>query len=151
MAAIRALFEAAFSGLLGTAGVAEVPACTSQGCSSFAACVPDTRELIVGTSFGRDSGPIYAKSDSGTFCTGDWRRTVMGIGVAQFTCDDGRQGQAVYTWLDPDTGTATGTGRFNNGTLVRFWSGNDLARYFSSADPADLAVADCTPAELFMS
>lgn len=149
-----AFLRAALAFALGTnMAAAEVPTCDPDrdNCSRFAACVSGTSEIIRGTSFGIDAGTIYAQSDKGVTCQGTWRRGFMGVGLARFTCDDGRSGQAAYTWLDPRTGTATGTGSFDDGTLVRFWSGNNLASYFRSADPNDLAALECTPADLLLS
>lgn len=123
----------------------------TQDCSRFAACVQDTAEVFHGVSFGRDAGPLEAETEAGVQCSGQWHRGPMGVGIAEFSCSDGRSGNALYTWIDPDTGTARGKGQFSDGTAVWFWAGNDLGRYFASADPDDLADVACTPAEMLFS
>lgn len=133
--------------------LAETPACdpARMNCSPLVACVEATGEIFRGASFGVDSGPFHATSDTGATCTGTWRRTALGVGLAEFTCSDGRQGWSAYTWFEPETGTAVGEGRFADGTTARFWSGNNLARYFREVDPAEVQRMACKPGDMVLS
>jgi hypothetical protein len=122
-----------------------------MNCSPLVACIEETGEIFRGASFGQDAGPFQAISDTGAVCTGTWRRALLGIGIAEFTCDDGRSGTSVYTWFEPETGTAVGDGDFADGAEARFWSGNNLERYFREIDPDERDRMACKPEVMLLS
>jgi hypothetical protein len=122
-----------------------------MACSPLVACIEETGEIFRGASFGVDAGPFRADSDTGAVCTGTWQRVPPGIGLAEFTCDDGRSGMSAFTWFEPETGTAVGQGSFADGAIARFWSGNNLARYFREVDPAEVQRMACKPADMLLS
>ncbi|MCU0828444.1 MAG: hypothetical protein MUE52_13795 [Tabrizicola sp.] len=122
-----------------------------MNCSPLVACVEASGEVLRGASFGADSGPFHAESPAGVLCTGSWRRGVMGLGLAEFSCSDGRTGQSIYTYFEPESGTAVGTGRFAGGGEVRFWSGNNLERYFREVAPEERQRMACTPEAMLLS
>jgi len=121
-------------------------------CTPLVACVEETGEIFRGFTIGGDrSGPLVAQSVTGAICKGTWRETLLGIGLAQFTCDDGRAGTSAFTWFERETGTAVGKGDFVDGTTVRFWSGSNLKRYFEEVDPAEQQRMACEPADMILS
>jgi hypothetical protein len=122
-----------------------------MNCSPLVACIEETGEIFRGASFGLDAGPFRADSVTGAVCTGTWQRMPTGIGLAEFTCDDGRSGMSAFTWFEPETGTAVGEGTFADGSVARFWSGNNLARYFREVDPAEVERMACQPADMLLS
>lgn len=120
-------------------------------CSPLVACIEETGEIFRGASFGVDAGPFRADSDRGAVCAGTWRRGPLGVGLAEFTCDDGRSGMSAFTWFEPETGTAVGQGSFADGSVARFWAGNNLARYFREVDSAEVQRMACQPADMLLS
>jgi hypothetical protein len=140
-------------GLCRSAIAEEVPVCdpSTMDCSPVVVCVEATGEVFRGASFGRDSGTFAALSVSGVVCKGTWRRTFMGLGLAEFTCADGRSGTSAYTWFEPETGTAVGSGRFSHGEEASFWAGNNLERYFRELAPGDRKRMACQPEDMLVS
>ena len=124
---------------------------STMNCSTFVACIEDTGEYFKGVSFGTEAGPLAAKSVTGAICTGEWARGPSGVGVAKFTCDDGRSGSSVYKWFESESGTAVGTGEFADGAEARFWSGNNLERYFREIDPSERDRMACQPVDMLLS
>jgi hypothetical protein len=122
-----------------------------MNCSPLVACVEATGEIFRGASFGVDGGPFHAESQAGVRCDGTWRRTVMGLGLAEFLCSDGRSGRSAFTWFEPESGTAVGTGQFSTDEVARFWSGNNLERYFREVSPEDRQRMACAPEEMLLS
>jgi hypothetical protein len=133
--------------LVATPALADMPVCNpvTMDCSPVVACVAATGEILRGATFGVDSGVISATSDTGATCTGGWQRTVIGLGLAQFSCTDGRTGASAFTWFEPSSGTAVGSGQMSDGTTVQFWAGNNLARYFREVAPGTEAAMACDP------
>ena len=123
----------------------------TMNCSPFVACIEETGEYFRGASFGQDAGPFQATSVTGAVCTGQWSRVPPGIGIAEFTCDDGRAGTSVYTWFEPESGTAVGSGQFSDGAEARFWAGNNLERYFREIDPSERQRMACQPVDMLLS
>lgn len=121
-----------------------------MNCSPMVACIEATGEMFSGASFGRDGGAFWARSMSGVLCEGVWRRTLLGVGLAEFACDDGRTGQSAFTWFEAETGTAVGNGGFDDGAVARFWSGTNLEGYFQQVDPGERARMGCRPAEMLL-
>ncbi|MEL7151204.1 MAG: hypothetical protein AAGK71_10740 [Pseudomonadota bacterium] len=122
-----------------------------MNCSPLVACIEETGEYFRGASFGYDAGPFRADSVSGAACTGTWRRTFLGIGIAEFTCSDGRMGSSVFNWFEPESGTAVGHGTFVDGTVARFWAGTNLERYFEEIDPLERERMACNPTDMLLS
>jgi len=149
---MRPLLFSSLIALLPAAVAGETPACdpARMNCSPLVACIEATGEIFRGASFGREAGRFYAQSDA-TQCTGTWARAPGGLGVAEFTCTDGRSGGSIYPWFEYETGTAVGQGTFADGEVARFWSGNNLARYFAEVDPAEVQRMACQPAAMLFS
>lgn len=138
-----------------SAGMAlgEVPACdpATMNCSPLVVCVEATGEILRGASFGLEAGPFAAGSNEGVVCEGNWRRGLMGLGLAEFTCSDGRSGTSAFTWFEPESGTAVGSGQFSTGETARFWAGNNLERYFREIAPEERQRMACTPGDMLLS
>jgi hypothetical protein len=85
--------------LLGAGTPAVAAPCPPDGtcCVPFVACIEATGAHFSGHAPGLDAGRIVATSSRGTSCTGRWWRTRLRFGRAEFTCDDGRSGGALYT------------------------------------------------------
>lgn len=131
----------------------EMPACdpAEMNCSPLVVCVEGTGEFLRGASFGQDSGPFWAESPEGVLCQGNWRRGPLGVGLAEFSCSDGRSGKSAFTWFEPESGTAVGTGRFSDGQEARFWGGNNLERYFREVAPEERQSMACDPDSMLLS
>ena len=129
------------------------PSCegASEYCVPWVACVEATGEIFHGASYGHDGGALVARSSGGVLCKGNWQRTFMGIGIATFDCSDGRSGQSSFTWFEPETGTAVGSGNFSNGEVTRFWAGNNLARYFREVSPEEEVRMACSINDMIIS
>jgi hypothetical protein len=123
----------------------------TMNCSPIVACIETTGEMFRGSSFGTDLGPLRVDTDEGVTCTGTWRRAIGGIGLAEFSCSDGRYGTSVYTWFEPETGTAVGQGTFADGTTIKFWAGNNLDGYFANVDPSEVQKMACPPDDMLLS
>lgn len=123
---------------------------TGEHCVTFVACIEETGEHFKGYALGHDAGTLAATSSLGASCTGNWWRTLLGLGRAEFSCDDGRSGSSLYTWFDRDTGTAIGSGQFADGARARFWSGSDLERYFRETDPDEVQRMKCQPRRMLI-
>ncbi len=123
----------------------KVPTCigATTYCAPLVACIPATGEVLRGVSLGRNSGPIQAQSEAGVRCEGTWRRTLLGTGLAEFTCTDGRSGKSSFRWFERETGTAVGTGTFSTGDKAQFWAGNNLERYFREMPPEEMLRLSC--------
>lgn len=120
----------------------------NDGAVPFVACVETTGESFTGQSRGTDAGRLTAQSSLGFSCVGVWQRLDDGTGAANFTCSDGRVGEALYDWFDPASGTAVGEGQFTNGDVVRFWSGTRLSEYFAQIDTSEEARMACSAERL---
>lgn len=120
-------------------------------CSEIVACIEETGEYFRGgASNDDDGGPLIIRSSLGHVCTGDWWRTVLGIGRAEITCDDGRAGKATFLWFDKDSGTVVGSGTLNNGEEIRYWTGGKLEQYFNEIDPAERDRMSCSPGNMLI-
>ncbi|MBW4706883.1 hypothetical protein KX928_03685 [Roseobacter sp. YSTF-M11] len=107
----------------------------SEVCVPFVGCVGEQGDFFTGRALGRSEGTLAVETDSGTFCSGEWvPRNFIGVGQANFSCDDGRIGIAYFTYQDPRTGTATGHGLLSDGSKLRVWTGNNI-RQFLAVDP----------------
>lgn len=124
---------------------------TATVCVPLVVCVEATGEVLRGMALGQDEGPIFAASAAGVRCEGTWRRSLMGLGLAEFTCSDGRGGTSAFTWFEPDSGTAVGSGQFSSGEEARFWAGNNLERYFREVAPEERQRMACSPADMLVS
>lgn len=142
----------AFAALSAAAGAGEAPRpCTldNDWCVPLAGCIETTGEAFRGRSYGRNEGPVFATSSAGAQCKGTWRRTRLGVGIAEFACADGRAGRSVYTWFERQSGTAVGKGLLG-GVQVEFWSGHNLPAYFAGKDPDEVQRMSCTTAEMLV-
>lgn len=130
----------------------DTPPCdpATMNCSPLVACVEATGEIFRGASFGAESGPLQAGNGAGVSCAGTWRRGPLGLGLAGFSCSDGRTGRSVHTVFEPESGTAVGTGRLSTGEDVRCWSGNTLDRYFREVAPEERQRMACAPQVLLV-
>lgn len=122
----------------------------TMSCSPLVICVEATGEIFRGASFGQEAGPFQAMNAAGVLCAGTWRRSFLGIGLAEFQCSDGRSGKSAFTWFEPESGTAVGEGTFSNGENARFWAGNNLERYFRDVAPEERTRMACTPDEMLL-
>ncbi|MFN5998002.1 MAG: hypothetical protein ACK47Z_12945 [Paracoccaceae bacterium] len=122
-----------------------------MNCSPMVVCVEATGEILRGASFGVDSGSFAVESTTGVICEGNWRRSFMGLGLAEFSCSDGRSGRSAFTWFEPESGTAVGTGQFSTGEEARFWGGNNLERYFREIAPEERRRMACSPGDMLLS
>jgi hypothetical protein len=145
---------AAVAALVLTAGTAlgDVGRCDDPEaiCVPLVACVEATGEILRGFAMGRDGGPLFAIANDGVVCEGSWRRTLLGLGVADFTCADGRSGTSTFTWFEKESGTAVGFGQFSDGEVATFWSGNNLERYFREVAPEERQRMACQPGEMLL-
>jgi len=123
----------------------KVPNCRGETvyCAPLIVCIPATGEVFRGVSLGRRSGPVRAQSEAGVRCEGTWRRTLLGAGVAELTCTDGRSARSSFRYFEPETGTAVGKGKFSNGDEAQFWAGNNLMRYFQEMPPEEMLRLSC--------
>ena len=127
------------------ANAEKVPSCigATTYCAPLVACIPATGEVFRGVSLGHDSGPVRALSDAGVRCEGTWRRTLLGAGVAELTCSDGRSARSTFRWFERETGTAVGKGKFSTGDEAQFWAGNNLMRYFQEMPLGEMLRLSC--------
>lgn len=128
----RILIIAAITALpFATSATAQTTDCRfDEGfCVPFVGCSETTGAYYVGRSYGQRSGPVAAISNTGRVCQGRWWRNALGIGRARFTCDDGAEGEARYTYFDSRSGTATGKGWTNRNEKLRFWAGHHVLSY----------------------
>ncbi len=128
--------------------IASAAIAQNEGGVPFVACIEATGESFSGLSRGINAGRLTARSSRGATCQGVWQRLNDGTGAANFTCDDGRVGEALYDWFDPASGTAVGNGRFTNGETARFWSGTRLSDYFAEIDPGEEGRMSCAAEQL---
>ncbi|MFN4193994.1 MAG: hypothetical protein ACK4FR_13765 [Tabrizicola sp.] len=135
------------------AGAEDARSCdpVTMDCSPLVACIEATGEILRGASFGVDGGPFHAENSAGVQCSGTWRRGPLGVGLAEFSCTDGRKGNSAFTWFEPESGTAVGTGRFSDGAEARFWAGNNLERYFRVVSPEERQRMACAPEAMLLS
>ena len=143
---IRAMLPVLVLQILALPALAEkVPTCIGAKtyCAPLVACIPATGEVFRGVSLGHNSGPIRAQSEAGVRCEGTWHRTLLGTGLAEFTCTDGRSGKSSFRWFERETGTAVGTGTFSTGGKAQFWAGNNLERYFQEMPPEEMLRLSC--------
>ena len=99
------------------------------------ACVDNARAVhLIGRALGRTEGPFYGTTSESVICKGTWTsRSDVGFGEAGFACSDGRSGRASFTYLDPRTGTAFGSGMMQDGTQLRMCSALAI-RQFADGD-----------------
>lgn len=122
----RFLMTTLLTGLLTTTATAETCTLANDFCVPFVGCIEDGRGFFHGYSFGRKKGPLTAFTENGATCEGRWWRNAIGVGKAEFSCENGLSGRASYTYFEPSSGTAFGKGRTNKGDRVRFWAGHRL-------------------------
>lgn len=130
----------------------ERPFCSSPSdeCNRLVACIESTGEYFTGGASNGDEGVIWMKSSSGTECTGNWWRTMFGMGKSEVTCDDKRSGQALFSWFERDTGTVVGNGKFDSGELIRFWTGQNLNAYFAVHGEKERQRMKCSSADMLL-
>lgn len=110
----------------------------SDSCTPLIGCVEAYGLYFVGRAVGFDDGTLAGELSNGATCTGEWTsRNFLGVGQADFTCDDGQWGRAYFTYLHGPTGTATGRGMTAQGSQVRVWSGHEI-RAFLRAETGEL-------------
>lgn len=112
-------------------------------CVPVVGCIEETREFFRGQTNGADKGPLRVEGAGKLVCTGTWQRTFMGLGIAEFACEDGRSGKAIYSYFEPETGTAVGTGTLADGMTANFWSGHNLETFFEIYADDERALSNC--------
>ena len=112
-------------------------------CVPFVGCTGDGANFYLGQTFGRRSGPVQAQGLDGSTCTGTWKRTALGAGVARFECSDGITGRARYTYFDSSSGTAVGRGRTSAGDRLSFLAGHRVEDYIAAAQGFDADLLAC--------
>ncbi|MEM8872200.1 MAG: hypothetical protein AAGE38_17495 [Pseudomonadota bacterium] len=108
------------------------PTTTDQtNCVRVLACIGDTGRYFEGRSLGRGSGTLAGLINRTVTCIGIWtERNDDGLGQADVTCNDGLEVTVLYTYQEPFTGTAIGSGTANTGERVTAWSGLHVREYF---------------------
>lgn len=53
----------------------------------------------------------------------------MGVGQADFSCDDGMIGRVFFTYQQEQTGTAQGVGETSTWDSLRVWSGRNIRQF----------------------
>lgn len=115
-----------------------------DNCVRVVACIGDDGQWFNGRAFGRGEGVFAGTVSDGTLCEGTWmEQNVFGLGQADVSCADGRQGAVFYTYQDSVTGTAVGHGVLNTGEAVQIWSGNNVLQYLKSQTGAQVAMLPC--------
>ena len=118
-------------------------------CSPFLGCFESTETWFTGKAYGWNEGTLAATTSSGAICTGKWvSRNALGVGQAEFECDDGQSGTAFFTYQDNETGTATGQGLSADLGKVRVWSGNNIQAFLKSQNGAVDQRLMCGDAEI---
>lgn len=102
-------------------------------CASFLGCFESSGTWFTGKAYGWNEGTLAATSSSGAICTGRWvSRNALGVGQAEFECDDGQSGTAFFTYQDGPTGTATGQGLSSDLGRIKVWSGNNIKAFLKA-------------------
>ncbi|MBX2853718.1 MAG: hypothetical protein KTR21_01955 [Rhodobacteraceae bacterium] len=113
-----------------------------QTCVPVFACIEPLASsenlTFTGRAKGQIEGAISGQLSNGVNCKATWRALADGRGrVENGDCEDGRQFEADYSFLDPETNTIMGQGLTNLGERITAWSGPDLHKFFErrGADP----------------
>lgn len=107
----------------------------ADNCSRVLACVGDDGLWLDGRADGWDQGTLSAELSDGTTCEGSWRvGGPMGLGTAEMTCSDGREGGVVYTAQDGLTGTGIASGAMSDGAAIRAWTGRNVLEFLTGED-----------------
>ena len=124
----------------------------NENCNRVVACVGGDGLWFNGRAFGRGTGTFSGVLSDGGRCEGTWvSRNAVGIGQAEISCDDGRRGQAFYTYQDSYTGTAIGRGILNTGEGIKLWSGNNVLTYLRGDTGVRTAMLPCRGGDIPMS
>ena len=103
---------------------------SQDSCAPIVGCLGGTGEYFTGRAIGWGAGIFAIDTSEQLSCHGTWTsQGTLGFGQAEFTCDDGRTGTALYTAQDSATGTGTGFGKLNDGTSMRVWTGHNIAQF----------------------
>ncbi|MEO1306729.1 MAG: hypothetical protein AAFV38_02045 [Pseudomonadota bacterium] len=130
----------------GAAWSAECPADETY-CQPIVACVPSTGESFRGFAVGLEEGKFFLQSGK-SICGGLWQNGPDGTGAAIMNCEDDRNARATFEYFERETGTVVGKGEFDDGTVIEYWTGSNLAAYFERTDPADVQPISCHPTDL---
>lgn len=134
-----ATLATAILGLCASAAAAlDLPDCElrlgrADSCSPIVACMPGDGVYFVGRAVGWNSGTLAGETNTGVTCTGTWTvRNMVGLGQADFACDDGLEGSVIYYYQDSLTGTARGSGLTNRFGRVQGWSGHNIVPFLDA-------------------
>lgn len=133
--------------LFSTTALADNCTLANGYCVPVIGCIEDTSEYFEGRTFGKSEGTFSTDSSVAVTCFGNWGRTMLGMGSAEFQCDDGRTGKAMFYYLEKETGTALGKGITSAGENLRFWAGHNLPAFFGQ-DGVAAQVMTCGSAEV---
>lgn len=142
--------------MAGAASALDLPDCAAQpgspdSCSPIVACMPGRDTYLVGRAVGWDAGTLSGVTNTGVSCTGTWRITGVGLGVARFACDDGLAGRLVYTYQDSLTGTAAGRGFIDGFGRLEAWSGHNIRPFLDRSGRAVDGELMCGAAPMLIS
>ncbi len=108
----------------------QIGAGSQDSCTPIVGCLGGTGVYFTGRAIGWDTGTFAIETSDQLLCNGTWKtQGTLGFGQAEFSCDDGRGGTALYTSQDSATGTTTGFGKLSDGTGMRVWTGHNIAQF----------------------
>ncbi len=120
-----------------------------SSCNRVVACVGDQGRWFNGRAFGRGSGTLSGTMSDGVTCSGLWQsRNFLGVGQADVTCGDGQKGRVFFTYQDPESGTAVGSGLTTDGQDIKIWSGNNVLAYLRAQTGEPVASLPCTSGDI---
>lgn len=150
-----AFWLAAVTSSLATAQ--EVPECdllvgSPDSCSPLVACMPGQGVYFIGRAIGWNTGVLGGYTSTGVACRGTWTtRNMLGLGEANFECDDGLSGTVYFYSIDGLTGTAEGSGLTNGLGRIHGWSGHNIAQFLDPETGHVDGALMCGPTPMLLS
>lgn len=89
----------------------------------LAGCITETGELFALDVYGDGTkGKIFAVSQRGTTCAGDWWTLRARRVFASLKCEDGRSTSVDIALFDPRNPKINANARMSDGTTLAFWN-----------------------------